>query len=394
MAACQPGSDSDKQAAPKQVVPNENPIDDQVSGPKASSEASVTVSVDRDSEPSAITVRITKDNSSFGIESVERLDVITGYSVNVPVSGVDVVDHVNSPRSDLRPWHYKYIIQTNRGQLVKEVRVLKDWVLAETARISDFKIESNRIEVRFLVLKEGAVLITEGRDLQIDAAELRSGSIAHIQTFSDKDLELSNTVKVPGQGGGRLILNLKYATGVVKIQMRGHRGSRGEKGVDATQERPAQAAAGTAGEYFAGFPRGPDYDGERPSCSKHPTDGQRGTNGVAGADGFNGFQGGSSGSLYLTLQSARFFDYEVVFVPGEGGEGGEGGKGQPGGLGGQAGASAPLCRKAKAGADGANGAVGSKGQQGSVGTLGEFCLTMGDKGTSCITRDQFSGGVK
>lgn len=391
LAACQPGSDSNN-TNPKEVVQSGNSDDPQAPDSNSSSEASVTVSLDRETDPGAVIVRITKDNSSFGIETVERLEVSSGSSVSVPVNGVDVVDRLTTSRNDLRPWHYKYVIKTNRGQLVKEVRVLKDWVLAEPVRISDFKIESNRIELRNLILKDGAVLITEGRDLQIDADELRSEVFASIQTFSAKDVELANTIKAPGQGGGRLILNLKYATGLLKVEMRGHRGSRGEKGIDATQERPAQAAAGTAGEYHPGFPRGLDSGGERPSCIKQPTNGQRGTDGVAGGDGFNGFQGGFSGSLYLTLQTARFFDYEVIFAPGEGGDGGEGGKGQPGGLGGSAGAHAPLCRKAQAGADGTNGAVGLTGQKGSVGGLGEFCLTAGNKGTSCVTRDKFSGG--
>ncbi len=392
LAACQPGSDSNGDR-PQEVVQPVNPDDPQNPDSKSTSEPSVTVSLDREAEPGAVMVRITKDNSSFGIETVERLEVSSGTSVSVPVNGVDVVDRLTTSRNDLRPWHYKYVIHTNHGQLVKEVRVLKDWTLAESVRISDFKIESNRIELRKLILKEGAVLVTEGRDLQIDADELRSDAYTSLQTFTAQDIEMSNTTKVPGQGGGRLILNFKYATGLLKIEMRGHRGSRGEKGIDATQERPAQAASGTAGAFHPGFPGGLDNGGERPSCVRQPTDGQRGANGVAGADGFNGFQGGSSGSLYLTLQSARFFDYEVVFVPGEGGEGGEGGKGQPGGLGGPAGASAPLCRKAKAGADGASGATGLKGQQGAVGILGEFCLTVGSKGTSCVTRDRFSGGL-
>lgn len=265
MAACQPGSDSNGPATPTEVVQNQNPQAPEATSPAPSSEVSVTVSVERDAEPSAITVRLVKDSSSFGIESVQRLDMITGESVAIPLNGVDIVDRLTSPRSDLRPWHYKYLIQTNLGQVVKEVRELKDLILSEAVRISEFQIESNRVEVRQLILKEGAVLITEGRDLQIDAEELRSGPLASIQTFSSKDVEMSNTVKVPGKGGGRLILNLNHATGIIEIQMRGHRGSKGEKGIDASQERPAQAAAGKAGEYFAGFPRGPDYGGEKPS---------------------------------------------------------------------------------------------------------------------------------
>ncbi|WP_374031485.1 hypothetical protein [Bdellovibrio bacteriovorus] len=360
----------------------------------ADPDVSVSVTAERETGGTALLVKIVKDNSSFGIDSVKRLDMHTGYSVDVPVQGADVTDRPTNQKSNLRPWHYKYIIQTNRGQLVHEVRLLKDLEIKEQVRISDYQFDSNRLMLGKLSFGSEGSLITEGRDLQIDAEEIHSDLVARIKTFDDQELEHSVTYKAPGKGGGRLIVNAGFANGTFVFQMHGHPGAQGEKGVDATQVPPAKAAAGRPGE-FDFIAVGPRREGgDRPICISQPTDGATGANGVQGGTGFDGFPGGSSGSLYLTVKKAKLFRYQALFFPGLPGVGGPGGKGQPGGAGGDAGAPAHMCKKAKAGANGQEGPVGAQGKLGAVGALGELCVTLLDNGTSCVTREQNVGGVQ
>lgn len=389
LTACQP--DSSNQGVPAATVVSETQKQEEPARqtPEERSELSVTFNVER-VEP-GLTVHISRDNDSFEIQTITRVNMSTGENHEIQIDGPDYFEQLHSQPGDLRPWNYKYVIQTTRGTLNKEFRVLKDLYLEGATSVSSLIFDSNRIELRKLVLDEGGVLLTEGRDLQIDAESFHSGIASSIQTFTIEESQKENDSNKFGQGGGRLILNFLNASGDLQVMMSGKKGSAGAKGSDAIQDRAAQGAKGADGQYHQGYPRGPDYAGERPSCLSNPTDGQRGADGLSGGNGFDGFQGGSSGSVFLTVKTARSLRYNISLTPGMGGQGGAGGKGQPGGLGGSAGASAPLCRKAKEGAEGRTGAEGKAGANGAEGTLGEFCQSVSDKGTTCVSRAEIRG---
>lgn len=391
LTACQSGPDSSRNV--QAPVLTGGTADMKPNIPESMGDSTVSLTVERDVSQSAINVHINKNNDSFKILSLQRQNMITGEKIEIPFEGAEIVDRLVSVRADLRPWHFKYIAQTDRGQVTGVIRVLKDLRLVGYSRISEFQFESNHIELRHLDLRQSGGFFTEGRDLQIDVETLQAGSQSMIQTFDVYEAARSEVSPSAGTGGGTLRLNIRWATGPLEISMRGRVGAPGGKGANAPQERPPQTGRGQDAVVIPGTPRGLDYPGEKPSCGRNATNGDSGTPGLDGADGFDGYAGGDSGSVHLNVKSADQFTYKISLQAGSGGLEGAPGKGQPGGYGGDPGASGALCKhKASKGSMGEDGKEGKFGKRGLDGALGEVCVTLAATPTPCVSQSQVSGG--
>lgn len=169
---------------------------------------------------------------------------------------------------------------------------------------------------RRITFLENATLVTEGRDLEIQAQEVVSASGARILSFLSPA-----ALDQPGSPAGHLRLRLSSLEGSLAIHMIGQEGGPGSSGAPYTE----RAAQGFSPPSFPGFSFG--------SCDQAQPGG-RGVDGSPGRDGLQGKIGGDGGFVEVFTTPEVFAKLNIRVDAGLGGVGGRGGPGQPGGLGG------------------------------------------------------------
>jgi hypothetical protein len=248
--------------------------------------------------------------------------------------------------------------------------------------------------VHRLFLGGNAVLVTEGRDVEIAVEEIIARG-AVIETFSSSE---TAGEKLVGRSGGTVRLVAKTATGKLTIVGRGEKGGRGETGVPGMAGFKGQA--GSPAEVATCKSPGMDErycklillpylpqvtPGDKMarmifSCTKPPTHGQLGGPGSPGYPGGQGAKGGDAARLFVQIENPADLDLSWEQLGGMGGDGGPGGNGGPGGPGGDPGAQDQYhgCPHALQGGQGPTGQTGPTGPQGSQGRADVgLCVRLG-----------------
>ena len=179
--------------------------------------------------------------------------------------------------------------------------------------------------IETLVFDEGAVLLTEGVHLNIEAKEIisRDGKIV---TFTEESADKTFDDQ-HGLSGGMINILTDTGIGKVSVQLRGMNGGRQTKIPEPIKDAPARD------ETLNGSCKGPK---NKFSNNDQRCFGKEGRQGYKGHKGFNGFHGGSTGAFFYKAKRKDDLKMKVVFFPGRassGGAGGEGGQGGPGGIG-------------------------------------------------------------
>jgi hypothetical protein len=232
-----------------------------------------------------------------------------------------------------------------------------------TLTITAPKVGSVRtIALKAIELKNGARIVTNGVNLEIDAL-LISSNRGQILSFDDSSRAVADPAAAGtnGRGGlnaGTVVLNGKLnANDVLVVSLPGQDGQKGGMGL-----------TGTGG---AGGPRGSNAADHLFDCGSGGGDGGAGTAGGKGGTGGKGGSGGNGGRLVLRgeLASQRT-QIEFTAPGGNGGAGGERGNGGPGGPGGGGGSGSTYCRGGSPGPQGPNGPPGEPGGAGDQGQPG------------------------
>jgi len=230
--------------------------------------------------------------------------------------------------------------------------------------------------IETLVFEEGAMLLTEGVYLNIEAKEIISRG-GEIVTFTEEST-LKALDDQHGASGGIINIVTETSVGKLSVQLRGKNAGKQTRVPEVMKEIPGRDLA------LDGTCKGDkqDYSDKDQRCF-----GKRGHQGFKGNKGFNGLNGGSSGAFFYKAKKLDDLKIKVDFFPGKGsagGIGGEGGQGGPGGVGStlyvdidRRTGGCPVCdhksssrnRKYKY-PDGAQGAKGDLGDSGDVGEDG------------------------
>ena len=179
--------------------------------------------------------------------------------------------------------------------------------------------------IETLVFDEGAVLLTEGAHLNIEAKEIisRDGKIV---TFTEESAEKTFDDQ-HGLSGGMINILTDTGMGKISVQLRGMNGGRQTKIPEPIKDVPGRD------ESLNGSCKGPK---NKFSNNDQRCFGKEGHQGYKGQQGFNGFNGGSTGAFFYKAKMKDDLKMKVEFFPGRAsssGPGGEGGQGGPGGIG-------------------------------------------------------------
>ncbi|GEM_PF-6246190 len=203
---------------------------------------------------------------------------------------------------------------------IADLRVLKSFVIKTETSLEMAKIADTK-KIGTLVLEEGAILSSEGKEINLEVQELIAQK-GVITTYTQNNLK-QKTFDVNGESGGVLNLKINKAIGEFKIEMKGRSGG------DVTSVR-AQKSAPAANPALNGNCRGEHSRGDT-RCM-----GKAGGRGFDGEPGYNGFVGGNTGKLNLEILEKENLKLEINFYPGEGSKASPDTNptaGQPGGIG-------------------------------------------------------------
>lgn len=236
-------------------------------------------------------------------------------------------------------------------------------VIGQPGSAPDVTLRLKRIELR-----NGAKIITNGSQLEIDALQIVSER-GQILSFTTPDMQTAPAVTgITGRAGnsaGRVLLDGGLVgNGVLTVNLFGQNGQPGGVG------RPGPAGApGAPGDHAADHL----FD-----CAHGGGAGGRGEPGRDGEQGARGGRGGNGGTLVLKGRLAVQVD-QVGFtaLEGTGGDGGPGGPGGAGGPGGSGGGGSTYCSGGPAGPAGPSGNYGQRGPNGDPGTRGQLIATVG-----------------
>jgi hypothetical protein len=219
-----------------------------------------------------------------------------------------------------------------------------------------------------LVLKNGARIVTNGSQLEIDALTF-SSSGGQIVSFESHDPESApagpGLVGRSGNNGGRVLLDGEISgNDVLQIDLFGQNGQSGGAGRPGAAG-PAGAAGNNAADHL--------FD-----CAHGGGRGYPGGTGQDGETGARGGRGGDGGMLTLKGRiAAQIGQINFSANEGTGGDGGPGGAGGLGGAGGSGGHGSTFCGGGPAGPAGASGRFGSHGPNGENGLRGRLIATVG-----------------
>jgi hypothetical protein len=211
-------------------------------------------------------------------------------------------------------------------------------------------VSSPTLYVNVLRLEDGG-LVTNGRDLTIEAVRVESVGDAGLRAFAAN-------APLGASGGTITLIVYDGINGQLSVDLSGSVGAPGAAG------RPGvNGPAGRAGENSSQTLFG---------CSHGGGAGERGGPGGRGEDGGAGNAGGNGGTFILQVTDPDEAGRRINFVArgGRGGDGGPGGTGGLGGPGGPGGHGGGFCGGGQAGPGGAPGEPGRSGPQGMPGKEG------------------------
>ena len=179
--------------------------------------------------------------------------------------------------------------------------------------------------IETLVFDEGAILLTEGVYLNIEAKEIISRN-GEIVTFTEESATKTLDDQ-HGTSGGIVNIVTETSMGKLSVKLRGKNAGKQTRVPEAIKEVPGKDPAlnGRCSGYRQDF-----------SANDQKCFGKQGHQGLKGLKGFNGFNGGSTGAFLYKAKKLDDLKIKVEFFPGKGsvgGLGGEGGQGGPGGIG-------------------------------------------------------------
>lgn len=187
-----------------------------------------------------------------------------------------------------------------------------------------------------IFMKEGAVFVTEGQNLNLHMKEFFAKN-AEIQTWPAGQKAMAGQA---GRAGGQIFINAEKVLGKISLKLRGENGgdgipgpvdpalngTMGGPGVDhVVKATPTKECGVICVESF-------DY-----TCVTPATSGAQGGPGKKGLKGGTGFPGGNSGSVHFKSENKIYLVWNLEATPGLGGKGGLGGPGGEGGPGGSPG---------------------------------------------------------
>lgn len=289
------------------------------------------------------------------------------------------------------------------------VEVPKDLSLSGLHEISSMKVGR-------LYLEESAMLVTNGKAVQIDADEIVSEGAAIMAFF-----EIGSAKDEASKHPGAIRVNARSAKGTLLIDASGKPGPDGRNGKDGATGLPGdpgidghdtinpvfktrltQSAYDAECTYFEKnqatqqwteaerAERSADKYWEFPKhvCAVQPTDGKKGGTGNVGEDAGDGEKGGDSASVHVNILQNSEFKVIVLNETGPGGRPGRAGNGGAGGPGGAAGKRdfLRLGRIANDGPTGESGQNGKPGRQGASGAAQPCFVKIGEKIISDTTK--------
>lgn len=321
-----------------------------------------------------------------------------------------------SIKSNLNEFDLKarcYILDTANGTKVEKVKYSfpKRLFLNSKINIGELPFEiirndfngPNIYRISELYFGEKAELITEGKNIEIEATNLVALENSKVMTFeegakADKGLN--------GRNGGIIRMNLKNAEGDLTVILRGedagvqsHAAKKGDElPEDPNKNAIAQIKAEECIHAFLAInvnkvPSEPGIGGgSKPRChiyqiqSGRPA--QNGKDGGNGEDGKNGFNGGNSGRLELIIENNNLYITES-FYPGKyssGSLGGKPGHGQPGGKGAKG--QGPDTTNHPPGINGIDGKPGKDGADGKNGSKEFICISRNfEENSTCVEQN-------
>jgi hypothetical protein len=219
---------------------------------------------------------------------------------------------------------------------------------------------SDSAKIETLVLDTGAVLLTDGANVNLTMNELISNG-GKIATY-DADVAYVPLPNEPGKSGGVININTERANGTIAFELRGlPAGTQTKAQSDQYQDQPADRS----------------LDGHGNICIGDRGIGKKGHTGLPGLPGVVGHKGGDAGHLIFRSSASNTLKMKVLPLPGAGGLGGPGGKGGQGGPGGKGAVWGTYYRAGKmmpAGhcKNGVRGDIGSTGKTGEPGPAGNI----------------------
>jgi hypothetical protein len=223
---------------------------------------------------------------------------------------------------------------------------------------------SRSIAVKTFELRNGARIVTNGINLELDANSIASER-GQIVSFADLERHVANKPE-PGLSGrsglnaGTVVINgALNTTDILNVFLPGQDGQGGGDGVKGTD-----GAAGPRGE------NGVDHLFD---CAHGGGNGGAGAQGGTGGTGGDGGAGGNGGLLILRGDVAQQrVQIEFSARGGKGGVAGSPGEGGTGGPGGQGGSGSVHCSGGMQGPSGKNGFPGTPGHAGTDGQDGSI----------------------
>lgn len=260
----------------------------------------------------------------FSIErenmKVESLIVLVGcvLSLNACVEVRDKDDE-NKPAPAMHVAASGLVI--DEDMYVYDGKILDADDLEKEMKLNEFQKKSVSSDVELsiedLTITENGKLYTQGQNVFLHVQNLKS-SKGQIFTFPENETAKDGH---NGRSGGHLLLDLKSAQGVLKIQMRGENGGRGLDAPPPDEKLRGRRGVDITVELFNGI------------CSGGPisADCGQGGKGLKGYPGGSGGDGGNAGTLEIRLEDKSEFINMVDRIPGHGAPGGSGGLGGGGG---------------------------------------------------------------
>jgi len=221
---------------------------------------------------------------------------------------------------------------------------------------------SQTLSLNRLELRNGARIVTNGINLEINALQIVPGS-GQIVSFDSAAGKLPPTAAdqsngASGSSAGTLVLNAALdRTDVLNVSLHGQDGQSGGKGAPGPTGAPGTRGDNGADHLF--------------DCARGGGNGGAGSQGGPGGKGGSGGNGGDGGRLILRNGIAtQRMQVNFVAPGGKEGDGGKAGAGGPGGPGGPGGSGTFYCRGGSAGSNGAQGLLGAPGEKGKPGATG------------------------
>jgi hypothetical protein len=214
----------------------------------------------------------------------------------------------------------EYICDVSDGDEIlttKSITLNKSYIVSGLKTFHSLGIKK---EVETLYLENGAVVSSDGLDIDIKINELISHK-AKIVTFPSEMIDKTPD-NIHGPSGGSMKLEVAEGLGEIAFELRGLNG--GKQTFIPEKITTPQVADPRSDGNCEGY-----HDKKDKKCF-----GKRGLQGFEGLPGFKGMNGGDSGILELKTDANKDFRITVSIQPGQGSQGGDGGLGGPGGPGG------------------------------------------------------------